>query len=388
MGYQVEDVAFKDIHKPTFFALCSAYSLVDAVLFHPLSVAAVVAELHRTTTAAGSAASGSAVAAASVAATTPPMTFIQKLRSSFKANLTIRQSIDKIVSAAGAATAPATAAGGAPLSRRQYMRLVGSAVFTGFPITYAGLFLYDIFQMMPYNYFKSWLREKQGEGVIPSYLPAPVLSGVFSTLMCTPFVNPPTVLFRQQVQHRCMGQPYNLRWILGTRLPAMEGGVTRVLFRGSFVGIVTAVPSTALGWQLYESTRQYFEKRFDSQSVYISVISGAIAGVVGVTFTRPISVVVSRMQTDSQSHRFFATAKAIFKSEGIGAFYKGYLARIMATAPRNGIFFSAYQSIITLAKKDTKSTQEELPPLAVPSLGPIGHFPVFVDKATPDDEND
>ena len=386
MGYQVEDVAFKDIHKPTFFALCSAYSLVDAVLFHPLSVAAVVAELHRTTTAAGTAAAVGAAAAA----VRPPMTFMQKLRSSFKANLTIRQSIDKIVSAAGASGAAAATGTGAPLSRRQYMRLVGSAVFTGFPVTYAGLFLYDIFQMMPYNYFKSWLREKQGEGVIPSYLPAPVLSGVFSTLMCTPFVNPPTVLFRQQVQHRCMGQPYNLRWILGTRLPAMEGGVTRVLFRGSFVGIVTAVPSTALGWQLYESTRQYFEKRFDSQSVYISVISGAIAGVVGVTFTRPISVVVSRMQTDSQSHRFVATAKAIFKSEGIGAFYKGYLARIMATAPRNGIFFSAYQSIITLAKNDTKpiGIEEELPPLSVPSLGPIGNFPVFVDKATPDDDND
>ena len=378
MGYQVEDVAFKDIHKPTFFALCSAYSLVDAVLFHPLSVAAVVAELHRTTTAP--------VGAAATTSPTPrPMTFVEKLRSSFKANLTIRQSIDKIVSAAGAAGAPAA---GTPLSRRQYMRLVGSAVFTGFPITYAGLFLYDIFQMMPYNYFKSWLKEKQSEGVIPSYLPAPVLSGLFSTLMCTPFVNPPTVLFRQQVQHRCMGQPYNLRWILGTRLPAMEGGVTRVLFRGSFVGIVTAVPSTALGWQLYESTRQHLENRFDSQSVYISVISGAIAGVVGVTFTRPISVVVSRMQTDSQSHRFFATAKAIFKSEGIGAFYKGYLARIMATAPRNGIFFSAYQSIITLAKKDSVSKEEVPPPLAVPSLGPIGHFPVFVDKATPDDDND
>ena len=379
MGYQVEDVAFKDIHKPTFFALCSAYSLVDAVLFHPLSVAAVVAELHRSTTASAAA----AAAAATVAV--PPQTFIQRLRSSFKANLTIRQSIDKIVTAAAAGAGTLAAPAPSPMSRRQYFRLVGSAVFTGFPVTYAGLFLYDVFQMMPYNYFKSWLKEKQGEGVIPAYLPAPVVSGVFSTLMCTPFVNPPTVLFRQQVQHRCMGQPYNLKWILGTRLPAMEGGTAKVLFRGSLVGIVTAVPSTALGWQLYESTRQYFERRLDSQSVYISVMSGAIAGVVGVTFTRPISVVVSRMQTDAQSHRFLATAKAIFKSEGIGAFYKGYLARIMATAPRNGIFFSAYQSIITLAKNDSK---EVPPPLTVPSLGPIGHFPVYVDKTTSEEEND
>jgi hypothetical protein len=333
MGLQVEDVAFKDIHKPTFLALCSAYSLIDAVIFHPLSVAAVVAELHRATV----------PPAVATPVATPPQTLTQRLRASFKANLTIRQSIEKIYTAA--------ATTGVPAMGTRRLGILGSAVFTGFPITYAGLFLYDIFQMMPYNYFKSWLREKQQDGIIPSYLPAPVISGVASTLMCTPFVNPPTVLFRQQVQHRCMGQPYDLKWILGTRLPAMEGGVFRVLFRGSFVGIITAVPATALGWQLYETTRNALEKKLNSQSVYISVISGATAGVVGVTVTRPISVVVSRMQTDAQSHRFIATAKAILKSEGIGAFYKGYLARIIATAPRNGIFFSAYQSIITIAKK-------------------------------------
>ena len=332
MGLQVEDVAFKDIHKPTFFALCSVYSLVDAVLFHPFSVAAAVAELHRS----------SAPSAAPVAA---PKSRWQQLTASFRANLTIRQSVEKIV----AASSGGGFAGANAWTKR---KLMASALFTGFPITYAGLFLYDLFQMVPYNYFKSWLREQQGTGGIPSWIPAPVLSGVFSTLLCTPFVNPPTVIFRQQVQHRCMAQPYDLRYILGTRLPAMEGGRAKVLLRGSLVGVVTAVPATALGWQLYESTRTALEKRFDSQSVLISVAAGATAGVVGVTFTRPISVVVSRMQTDAQSHRFWATAKALFKAEGFGAFYKGYMARILATAPRNGIFFSAYQTIITVAKRD------------------------------------
>ena len=319
MGYQVEDVAFKDIHKPTFFALCSVYSLVDAVLFHPFSVASVVAELHRSTPAGG-----------------PPPTRWQKLTASFRANLTIRQAIDKIVQASSSNT------------KLTGPRLYASALFTGFPVTYAGLFLYDLFQMVPYNYFKSWIRENER---VPSWVPIPVLSGVLSTLLCTPFVNPPTVIFRQQVQHRCMGQPFDFKWIFGTRLPAMEGGRLSVLLRGSMVGVITAVPSTALGWQLYETTRTALEKRFQSQSVFISVAAGATAGVVGVTFTRPISVVVSRMQTDAQSHRFWATAKALLKSEGIGAFYKGYTARILATAPRNGIFFSAYQSIITVAKR-------------------------------------
>jgi hypothetical protein len=334
MGLQVEDVAFKDIHKPTFFALCSLYSLVDAVLFHPLSVATAVAELHRST-------------ATKPVTPTAPVSKWKQLTASFRANLTIRQAIEKIANASSGGKA-----GPKPGTPVGMFRLYGSALFTGFPITYAGLFLYDLFQMVPYNYFRSFLKEKQAVGVIPSWLPAPVLSGVLSTLLCTPFVNPPTVIFRQQIQHRCMGQPFDLKWILGTRLPAMEGGRLSVLLRGSLVGVVTAVPSTALGWQLYESTRSVLEKKFETQSVWASVAAGATAGVVGVTFTRPISVVVSRMQTDAQSHRFWVTAKALYKSEGIGAFYKGYLARILATAPRNGIFFSAYQSIITVAKRD------------------------------------
>lgn len=341
MGLEVEDVAFKDIHKPTFFALCSVYSLVDAVLFHPFSVAAAVAELHRSS-------------APSAPPTAAPKTRWQSLTASFRANLTIRQSVEKIVAASAGPKGGSRAA------------LLGSAMFTGFPITYAGLLLYDLFQMVPYNYFKSWLKEQQTFGAIPLWLPAPVLSGVVATLLCTPFVNPPTVIFRQQVQHRCMGQPFDLRWILGTRLPAMEGGRVKVLLRGSLVGVLTAVPATALSWQLYESTRAALEQKLQSQSVLISVAAGATAGVVGVTFTRPISVVVSRMQTDAQSHRFVATAKAIFRAEGIGAFYKGYMARILATAPRNGIFFSAYQTIITVAKR-----RDEGPPVGMPLNPPI-----------------
>lgn len=348
MGLQVEDVAFRDIHKPTFFALCSAYSLVDAVLFHPFSVAAVVAELHRATSPA--------------AAPAPiPQTRWQQLTASFRANLTIRQAVSKIVQA----SAPTTPS---PMGKLGSARLFGSALYTGFPITFAGLFLYDIFQMMPYNYFKSWLREKQSEGLVPGWLPTPVLSGVFQ-LLCARLLLTPRQLFSPTGPTSMHGSTLRSEVDSGHQAARDGGGRVSVLLRGSMVGIVTAVPSTALGWQLYETTRQALEKRLNSQSVYISVISGATAGVVGVTFTRPISVVVSRMQTDAQSHRFWATAKAIFKAEGIGAFYKGYMARILATAPRNGIFFSAYQSIITVAKRSDGSSSSATPIEVIPVVG-------------------
>lgn len=348
MGIQVEDVEFKDINKAKFLALCSAYSLVDAVIFHPLSVAAVVAELHR---------AGKKVD--KPGDTIRKMGLLSQLRASFQNNLSIRQSLEKIITAAHAARDTASKGSSHAAIGRMSMGTVARAVYTGFPITFAGLFLYDIFQMMPYNYVKSSINEKQRGGLVPEYLPAPVLSGIVSTLLCTPFVNPPTVIFRQQVQHKCMAQPFDLKWIMLNKLPAMEGGSLRVLFRGSLVGVLTAVPAAALSWQLYESVRAGIEKRLNSQSVYISVASGALAGVTAVTCTRPIAVVVSRMQTDSQSHGFFSTARALFKAEGAGAFYKGYLARILATAPRNGIFFSAYQTIITFSKNGRNNEEDE-----------------------------
>ena len=42
-----QNVSYDEIHKPTFMLLTAGYSFADALLYHPLSVSGIVAELHQ-----------------------------------------------------------------------------------------------------------------------------------------------------------------------------------------------------------------------------------------------------------------------------------------------------------------------------------------------------
>ena len=324
MSYSVEEVSFEKIHKPTFLLMCSAYSLFDAVLFHPPAVAAIVAELHRVQLPQDK-----------------NLSSFARLRRSFGANLSIKQAAAHIIKASGGDVA------------KPSISLITRAMYTGFPVTFAGLFVYDLAQMLPYNWAKSQLDSLQETRAIDNQnwsLPSPILAGLFTNSCTAPFSNIPSVLLRQQVQQRCLGQQNSLRFILNERLPRMEGGTARVLFRGIWVSLSTGVPAAAIGWQVYESTKSNLQSAIGSQSVLISVASGGVSGAVGTIVMRPVGVVVSRMQTDTQAHGFSATAKAVLKTEGVGAFYKGLLPRLISAVPRSGLFYSVYQSIITFSK--------------------------------------
>ena len=328
-----EKVLVKNVNKVTFMVLCAVYSLVETILFHPLSVATAVSELHEKKR---------------IVRTEYRKSWWYKLTRSFRGNLTIREAMEKIVSGSQGGRASMCLYP----SKLRYYRLVTSALFTGLPVSYCGAVFHRVFQMIPYNYLNSWLTEKQREGLIPSWLPAPAIAGAASTILYTPLVNPCTVISRQQVSLRCTGQPHDFVYVVARKLPEMEGGLVKVLMRGTVVAVLGSVPSHVLGWQVYESTKNALVKKleFDREdSVLVSAVAGTAAGVAKDTLGRPISVVVSRMQTETRSRRFIFTAKELLRAEGIGALYKGYWARILTTAPRTALFFIGYQSIVNQA---------------------------------------
>jgi hypothetical protein len=299
-----------------FVGLCSLYSLGDAILFHPLSVAAAVSELHR-----------SSIPSLSL---TSDSSWLQRLHASFRGSLSIREAVEKIVAG--------DARGGKSCG------LVISALYTGLPVTCFGLFFFRLFEMVPYKYISAWLEDYKRSKNLPWWFPTPVASGAIATLLCTPIVNPSTVLSRLQVHHRCKGEPYDVAHLLRQTLPSMEGGRFKVLFRGSLVGLLSAAPSAAIRWQVFESTRDALETRLSS-SLIISIIAGATSGTAGLAATRPISLEVSRMQTDTDAVGFLKTAKIIYRTEGIAAFSKGFAAKLLVTAPRNALFFCAFQTL-------------------------------------------
>jgi Mitochondrial carrier protein len=331
MVYSIEEVSFDQIDKRKFLLYCGVYSFIDALIFHPFSVSSVVAELHRTSLPVKPIASPSS----------ENSSFYKNLKRSLRNNLSIREAA-KIIIEKNAAASSQQASG--------YSRILGPTlrgIYCGFPITFAGLIFYDVMQMLPYNYIKSGIEQR----VSPDVVPAPIIAGLLVNMITSPISNVPWVLFRQQVQQKCLGKPSSLNHVIFHRIPKMEGSY-RVLFRGVLVSLVTGVPFAAIGWQVYETTKLRLQKYFDSHSVYTSIGSGCISGAVGVFASRPIGVVVARMQTDTQSHSFWSTAKTIYKLEGPGAFYKGLMARLLSNAPRAGIFFAVYQTLITWSKID------------------------------------
>ena len=196
--------------------LLGCYSFTDCLIYHPLTVATVVAELH-------------------VSKPKDPgkqLSSFQSLANSWKANLSIKEAADHII------------AGSDKVQKVSRPRVL----LTGFPIQLTALCIIDITQMIPYTFIKTRLEALPADSTL-SRLPAPLLAGSIASLMSTSLINPTAVLFRLQVQARCRGQSHSLKTIYGN-LRNMQGGPLRVLFRGTGVNILTAAPAQAIGRQV------------------------------------------------------------------------------------------------------------------------------------------
>jgi Mitochondrial carrier protein len=325
-----EDVNFDELDARKFFWLSTGYSFVDSVFTHPFFVATTVAELHKG-------------ARRSSSNALRPERFPYWLLKQNNGNLNFFQAVSVMTKAQ-------TAPGLLPKFR---------AMYTGFPVAGWGFLFGDVTQMMAYNYFKTKIENMKQSNeyrFIGERTPSPLLAGFLSMSLCALPCNATMVLFRQQVYLRTRNMDYSFNNLAFNRLPNLEGGAVRSLLRGTIVSSVAQVPSVAISWQVYETTKKYVREVTGSSSVFTSVASGSITGIVDALVTRPVSVVTSRMHTDKHPRGFWSTARTLFKTEGGKAFYKGLGSQVLANIPRMGLFFSVYQTFVTLAKKPIVNT--------------------------------
>ena len=321
-----EDVDFDELDATKFFWLSTGYSLIDSVLTHPFFVATTVAELHKT----GRRTPGSALK--------PGRLPYWLLKANSTGNLNFFQSVSLMTQAQ-------TAEGLLPKFR---------AMYTGFPVAGWGFLFGDVTQMMAYNYFKTKIDQVKATNefrLLSENTPTPLLAGFLSMSLCALPCNATMVLFRQQIYLRTRNQDYSFTNLAFKRLPSLEGGAVTSLLRGTIVSSLASVPSVAISWQVYETTKKYIRDLTGSSSVLTSVAAGSLTGVVDALVTRPVSVVTSRMHTDKHPKGFWSTARTLLKAEGGKAFYKGLGSQVLANIPRMGLFFSVYQTFVTLAKK-------------------------------------
>ena len=84
-----------------------------------------------------------------------------------------------------------------------------------------------------------------------------------------------------------------------------------------------------------------------------SFIGGMISGLISTLCNNPIDVVKTRMQ-GLNSHQYNSTLNCIniiIKKEGVYAFYKGIIPRLMRVLPGQGIIFASYEKISYILTK-------------------------------------
>ena len=340
MGDNGEDDGgnFDQLHKPTFFALCTVYSGIDSLLNHPFAVSTAVAELHKIEHGSGSSAPNK-----------PRIRGYGQFYAKFSTanNLSFQQALKDI-------TAHACPTHAGPVSNLRAFILKTRCVYTGFGANFTGLLSGDLCQMVAYNYIKTKLdnasRTAGPEHPVWTKVPIPATSGFIAMSFCAIPCNAAIVLFRHQVRTRLAGGDHSMFNVLTRVIPSMEGGIARVLLRGTLVSSPLNIFSASVGWEAYERSRKYLIEKTGSHSLLVSLVSGSWAGAIDVILTRPLSVIMARFQTNTKKQGFFSCASQILREEGYGALYKGFTSQMISNVPRMAVFYGFYSTFVHWAK--------------------------------------
>lgn len=142
------------------------------------------------------------------------------------------------------------------------------------------------------------------------------------------------------------------------------------LYKGASACLLRDVPFSAIYFPTYANLKYLLfdfdpsnpnkKHRLDSWQL---LISGALAGAPAAFFTTPADVIKTRLQVEQKkgetkyngiAHAF----KTILKEEGVGAFFKGSLARVFRSSPQFGFTLASYELLQNLFPLHPPNTKE------------------------------
>jgi len=113
----------------------------------------------------------------------------------------------------------------------------------------------------------------------------------------------------------------------------------RGLYRGYFITLSVFAPFSMIYFVVYEKLKEIF-----GHTPASFLVSATISGAIAATATCPLDVVKTRIQVQSKDSPANFTYKGIpdafytiAKKEGLGAFSKGLLARVLLVAPSTAV---------------------------------------------------
>lgn len=142
------------------------------------------------------------------------------------------------------------------------------------------------------------------------------------------------------------------------------------LYKGATACLLRDVPFSAIYFPTYANIKAHVfdfdphdpNKRHKLDSWQL-LVSGALAGAPAAFFTTPADVIKTRLQVEQKSHeaRYNGIVHAfgkILKEEGVGAFFKGSLARVFRSSPQFGFTLASYEILQSLFPLHPPNTRD------------------------------
>ena len=175
-------------------------------------------------------------------------------------------------------------------------------------------------------------------------------AGIFEALFA---VIPQDSIKVKFINDRCSEKPKFKGLIHGISEIVKEKGI-----RGTYQGVTPTLLkqglNQAIRFYIFDSLKEIQTNKTDKQSNKAFVpLFGAVAGAASVLCNTPVDVVKTRMQ-GLEAHRFKNTADCIvkiYKYEGLLAFYKGLVPRLVKVSLEVAIAFTMYSTLTDLLLK-------------------------------------
>uniref|UniRef100_A0A665WPT0 Calcium-binding mitochondrial carrier protein SCaMC-2-A-like n=1 Tax=Echeneis naucrates TaxID=173247 RepID=A0A665WPT0_ECHNA len=154
-------------------------------------------------------------------------------------------------------------------------------------------------------------------------------------------------LDRLKVMMQVYGSRTNNMCIMSGLMQMIKEGGMRSLWRGNGVNIIKIAPESALKFMAYEQIKRLIGSNKETLSILERFVAGSLAGVIAQSTIYPMEVLKTRLalRKTGQYAGISDCAKQIFRREGLGAFYKGYIPNMLGIIPYAGIDLAVYETL-------------------------------------------
>ncbi|XP_040011612.1 calcium-binding mitochondrial carrier protein SCaMC-2-A [Xiphias gladius] len=154
-------------------------------------------------------------------------------------------------------------------------------------------------------------------------------------------------LDRLKLMMQVYGSRTNNMCIMSGLMQMIREGGMRSLWRGNGVNIIKIAPESALKFMVYEQIKHLIGSDKERLCILERFVAGSLAGVIAQSTIYPMEVLKTRLalRKTGQYAGISDCAKQIFRREGLGAFYKGFIPNMLGIIPYAGIDLAVYETL-------------------------------------------